>query len=190
LPVVALLGAKYGVELIQRVSSQASSADVNDLSSGRLDLWWTAINRMMESPVTLISGFGWNVYDSMGFPLVPHNHYILLWFELGLIGLSCYLLVISSLFSITMGSLRAAAAEERSYLLAFLFALIVLSVSICFEQLYKPWLYIWPYSGLALRAAVASRHRRVTASPNAGQSLSVVAPIRRVASRGWQDRAT
>lgn len=153
LPFVIVLGAKYGGEFIQRVVSQGSAVDTAEISSGRTELWAEAIGRMMETPLSLITGFGWNVYDSMGFRLVPHNHYIFLWFELGLIGLSCYLLIVRGLASYAMQALRSADSTERNTLVAFMYALCILSIAIVFEQLYQPWLYIWPYAGLCLRMA-------------------------------------
>jgi O-antigen ligase len=157
LPIVALIGAKYGAEFLQRVISQGSAADVGEVSSGRTDLWMGAISRMMETPLSLITGFGWNVYDSMGFILVPHNHYILLWFELGLIGMGCYLTVIRTLLQAALSALRTATPEMQSYLVALVISIMILSVAILFEQLYKPWYYIWPYVGITLRIAFLAR---------------------------------
>ncbi len=158
LPIIAVLGARYGGEMVHRIVSQATSADADDVSSGRLGLWADAINRMMESPLSLITGFGWNVYDSMGFKLIPHNHYIMLWFELGLVGLGSYLLVIRSLIRNAMLGLKTATPEMRCYLVAFVYSLMILSAAVIFEQLFTPWLYIWPYAGLTLRIAVLARN--------------------------------
>jgi len=94
LPAVSLLGAKYGAVFVQRILSQSTSSDIGDVSSGRTLLWGDAIGRMMETPLSLVTGFGWNVYNSMGYFLIPHNHYIMLWFELGLVGVICFLLII------------------------------------------------------------------------------------------------
>jgi O-antigen ligase len=158
LPIIAVLGAKYGGEMVHRIISQATSADADDVSSGRLGLWATAIGRMMETPISLISGFGWNVYDSMGFKLIPHNHYIMLWFELGLVGLGAYLLVMRTLIHNAMVGLKTATPEMRCYLVGFVYSLMILSTAIIFEQLFEPWLYIWPYAGLTLRIAVLARN--------------------------------
>jgi O-antigen ligase len=181
LPVIALLGAKYGADFIQRMVSQGSAADVGEVSSGRTDLWMGAISRMMETPVSLITGFGWNVYDSMGFILVPHNHYILLWFELGLIGIACYLVVIRTLLRSALSGLQTATPEVQSYLIALVFAIMILSVAIIFEQLYKPWYYIWPYMGITLRAALLARRSSVIPQPagSTGRILTGEVPATR-----------
>ena len=158
LPVILIIGAKYGGEFVQRLASQGSAVDAGEISSGRTDLWTGAIGRMMDTPLSLITGFGWNVYDSMGFILIPHNHYIAIWFELGLVGLTCYLLIISRLAAKILRALPTVNQDTRYDLIAAVYAIAVLSVSIFFEQLFKPWLYIWPYLGLCLRLAVTAEH--------------------------------
>ncbi len=55
-----------------------------DVSSGRSDIWGRGLEAMMNSPVSLITGFGWDTWSVMGFNIVAHNHYLSLWFELGL----------------------------------------------------------------------------------------------------------
>jgi O-antigen ligase len=177
LPIIALVGAKYGAEFFQRVMSQGSAADVGEVSSGRTILWMGAIGRMMETPLSLITGFGWNVYDSMGFSLVPHNHYILVWFELGLVGLGCYLLVIRALVRAALSGLRGGPIEVQPYLIAMVFGLMILSVAIMFEQLYKPWYYIWPYAGMTLRAALLARKQGATSQVAAKKSTELRAKV-------------
>jgi O-antigen ligase len=157
LPIVVILGAKYGQQFAQRLLSQGSAVDVGELSSGRTDLWMMAIGRMLQTPVSMITGFGWNVYSSMGFPLIPHNHYISLWFELGLLGLGCFILIIRSITRSILAAIADADRQTRAQLIAAVFGITILLVSIFFEQLGKPWLYIWPYLGVSLRAAVESR---------------------------------
>jgi O-antigen ligase len=178
IPIVAAVGAKYGGQFIQRMMSQGSAADVGEVSSGRTDLWAAAIGRMMETPISLITGFGWDVYESMGFALVPHNHYILLWFELGLVGLGCYMLVIRTLVRLALSGLRTGAPELRGYLIALVFGVMILSIAILFEQLYKPWYYIWCYVGITLRFAMLARQRQVTADLAATAPGDMVKPLR------------
>jgi O-antigen ligase len=159
LPIIVLLGAKYGGEFLHRIISQGSSADIGDLSSGRTELWARTISRMMETPVSLITGFGWNVYSSMGYFLPPHSHYILLWFELGLVGLACYLMIIWTLLQAALSGMRTATPDTQGYIIALVFGLMILSVAIMFEQFYKPWYYVWPYVGISLRMAVLARQQ-------------------------------
>ncbi len=157
LPIVAILGAKYGGEFLHRVVSQSTTADVGDLSSGRTVLWATTFGRMMDTPISLITGFGWHVYDSMGYFLPPHNHYLMQWFDLGLVGLACYVSVIRSVLRHALAGLRAATPEVQGYMVAFVFAVLILSAAIMFEQLFKPWYYIWAYVGVTLRSAVLAQ---------------------------------
>jgi O-antigen ligase len=166
IPIFAVIGARSGgSELIQRIVSQGAAADVGEVSSGRTELWASALGRMMETPMSLISGFGWNVYNSMGFYLVPHNHYILLWFELGLVGLGCYLTVVWTSLRTAFMALRTASVDVQAYLIALIYALAIISVAVFFEQLYKPWYYVWPYVGVTVRLAMLARQRSLVSEP-------------------------
>ena len=60
---------------------------MNEASSGRTEIWLNLLATMFASPITFITGFGWDVYWSMPFRFSPHNHYLALWFNLGLVGL-------------------------------------------------------------------------------------------------------
>jgi O-antigen ligase len=175
LPIVLILGAKYGQEFFQRILSQGSSVDVGELSSGRTELWAKAIGRMMEAPLSTITGFGWNVYDSMGFPLIPHNHYIATWFELGLVGLLCFVFIIRQIMVRLLRAFGSADQQTRPYLVAAVFGVTILLVAIFFEQLFKPWLYIWPYLGVSLRAAVDSRSAQTVRRRK--EALAVAGPL-------------
>jgi O-antigen ligase len=156
IPAIAVLGAQYGQLFMQRLMSQSTSSDMTDVSSGRTIIWANAIGRMMETPLSLITGFGWNVYDSMGFSLIPHNHYIALWFELGLLGVICFLVIIYSMVKALLAAMKTADHNTQLQLIACVYGCVILLVGITVEQLSKPWLYIWPYLGISLRAALLS----------------------------------
>lgn len=51
----------------------------------------------------------------------------------------------------------------------------ILLVAIFFEQLFKPWLYIWPYLGVSLRAAVDSRSAQTVRRRK--EALAVAGPL-------------
>jgi O-antigen ligase len=167
IPLVVLLGARFGAEFLQRMMSQATSADISDVSSGRTTLWLDAIGRMMETPLSLVSGFGWNVYDSMGFSLIPHNHYIILWFELGLVGLGAFLLIVQRLYVSLTRAVSLADEQTKNFFIAGVFSLSILLVGIFFVQLFRPWLYLWPYFGILLRLSFLARAKLAIAVPPA-----------------------
>jgi O-antigen ligase len=174
-PVVALLGAKFGAVFIQRLLSQSTSSDMVDVSSGRNLLWAAAIGRMMETPISLITGFGWNVYDSMGFSLIPHNHYIALWFELGLVGLVCFLLINYTIVRALLSAIKVGDHDARLQSIACVFGVLIMLVGLFVEQLSKPWPYIWPYLALCLRGALLAQARSktpVTVSSDRAQGSS------------------
>jgi hypothetical protein len=56
-------------------------------------------------------------------------------------------------------AIPVAMLEQRAFLIAFVFAMLILSVVLFFTLLYKPWPYIWAYIGASLRIAVAARHK-------------------------------
>jgi O-antigen ligase len=151
--VVFLSFSKYGGMLTERVFGQTSSIDAVDASSGRTEIWAGLLATMFANPITFITGFGWDVYWSMPFHFSPHNHYLALWFNLGLIGLftGCYLL-----FSAIARARRASLTAQppaRGQLIAFVMGGIALSGAVFFVDLYEPWFYCWMYTGVVMRIA-------------------------------------
>ncbi len=141
----------YGGLLAERMIGQTGSIDVGEASSGRSDIWATALGVMFEYPVTFITGFGWDVYWSMPFSYSPHNHYLAMWFNLGLVGLvgAAYLL-----FSAIGRARRASAIAQPPYrgqLIAFVLGGVGVCTAIFFVELYKPWFYFWMYGGAVMR---------------------------------------
>ena len=112
---------------------------------------------MMNSPLSLITGFGWNTWSVMGFTLVAHNHYLSLWFELGLVGVVGFVLILRQLVTTALTTAAVADASDRNFILAFVFSFLILAVGIFFVLLFKPWTYLWPYIGLAMRYTVNVR---------------------------------
>src|SRR5690606_29355074 len=148
------LSARYGELLYRRVIRDSVSGDLVSASSGRTEVWMTAIERMMQAPVTLLSGFGWDVYWIMPFRFAPHNHYLGLWFNLGMIGLICGVALLA--LAIVTAHRAAAQAEptERRVLISFAIGALALAIAAFFVDLYTPWIWFWAYAGLVLRIAV------------------------------------
>jgi O-antigen ligase len=159
--VLAVIGA--AVMSISNPRSAASIADrvfgigsmgMSEASSGRTDIWMQAINEMMANPVTLITGFGWNVYSTMPTVFAMHNTYLDQWFNLGLLGVGAYVFIIY----LTVRTAKQAAALTvgplRADLIAYVFGMLGLAVSVFFGNLYTSKPYIWMYVGLTMRGAM------------------------------------
>jgi O-antigen ligase len=151
---VAAVSVQVGDLLSERVLGQTAVRDVGEASSGRTDIWWTAIERMFAAPITLFTGYGWGVYEAMPFRFVPHNHYLGLWFDLGLVGLGAYLVILVSCVRIARKALEKTTGDLRRLITAFIFGICMLSVAVFFTDLTNPWLYVWAYVGVSTRAAL------------------------------------
>ena len=175
--VLAVIGA--GVMSIADPRAAASIADrvfgigsmgMSEASSGRTDIWMQAINEMMANPVTLITGFGWNVYSTMPTVFAMHNTYLDQWFNLGLLGVGVYVFIIY----LTVRTAKQAAALTvgplRADLIAYVFGMLALAVAVFFGNLYISKPYIWMYVGLTMRGAMfvfdkVTAIERATATP-------------------------
>lgn len=154
--VAAALG--FGDLLYERLVNSVSG-DMAATSSGRTDIWRNALETMFRHPLSLLTGFGWRAYWSMPFRFSPHNNYLNQWFNLGLIGLVCTVL----LFVLPIRTARAAIARTagpvRPVLMGYIVAALALAVATFFVELFVPWLYFWAYTGIAMRLAVETRHQ-------------------------------
>jgi len=151
-PALSLVSIKFGGILTERVTELIVNPGTS--SEERTYIWGPIFDKMIAAPVTLITGFGWDSYDVMGFFFATHNHYLLLWFELGIIGLVCYLMVIRQLVITAHRAAGTAADETARDLIAFIYGIIAISGAIFFTLIFKPWLYVWIYCGLTMRMAM------------------------------------
>jgi len=142
---------------MDRFISDSTSVDIVDVSSGRLDIWSNALAVMAQEPITFLSGYGWYVYKSMPFRLSPHNHYLALWFELGLVGLICGTAVLVLAVRAAVGGIGSVRSEYRNVLIAFAIGTMAIAIATFFVDLFTPWLWYWAYAGLVLRIAVNAR---------------------------------
>lgn len=149
--VVVSLG--FGDLIYQRIVGQGSTGDIGTTSSGRTEIWGTLLEAMFQTPVTLLTGFGWQAYQSMPFRWATHNHYLEQFFNLGVIGLVCSVL----LFVIPVRTARKAAIyagpDVRPMLIGFGIGTIAVATAVFFVNLYSPWLYYWSYAGIVMRLA-------------------------------------
>jgi O-antigen ligase len=151
------LSARYGRILYRRFVEDSVSTDVASASSGRLEMWTNALENMADKPITLLTGFGWEVYWLMPFRYAPHNTYLGLYFNLGVVGLMCWVLLMWLLVREARAALPYAAPEHRPILMSFGFGVLAISIATFFVDLYQPWIWFWAYAGIVMRIAVNAR---------------------------------
>ena len=156
------------------------SMGMSEASSGRTDIWMQALNEMMANPVTLVTGFGWNVYSTMPTIFAMHNTYLDQWFNLGLPGLGAYVFITWLTVKTAKQAAELAAPPLRGDLIAYVFGMLGLAVSVFFGNLYTSKPYIWMYVGLTMRGAmfvfdkVAATERATEApAPRLGVGVSL-----------------
>jgi O-antigen ligase len=170
----ALLAAGYGELLLARFDQ--FEGNPGEATSGRSVIWARLLGMMLEYPLSFVTGFGWSVYQTylnMGFfRLSPHNTYLNILFNLGIIGLISFLAILVNVLRSVRAAAGAASDEARPFLVAFVIGFLALLVALLFGELYAAWLYIWAIVGITLRIAVSEvtahqeLHQRV---PTVGQ---------------------
>ena len=161
----------------QRLFNQSMAFSMSEASSGRTTIWVRTIDTMMAHPITLLTGFGWDVYHTM-FELVTHNYYLDLWFGLGLIGLFSFLTIQYQSIAAAKRAI-ATAGPLRPYMIAFVFGMLGLAVCIFFVNLDRPWSYVWVYIGFTARAAADLLEQ---ARSGVARPATVSAPLKPVVS--------
>lgn len=148
-----IVAASLTTDLFSHVLSdfveRSTSGNVNDLSANRTAIWQMALERMMQQPVSFVIGFGWDAEDHMFFKS-PHNQYLGIMFNLGIVGLCFYLVLIYNIFIGCRRAIRKAEPVVRLHLSAFVFGFASLCINNFFIDLYSPWLFVWAYVGLAM----------------------------------------
>jgi O-antigen ligase len=174
----------YGNLLAERMMG-TGSIDTSVASSGRSDIWATALAAMVAHPLTFITGFGWDVYSSMPFQFATHNHYLNLWFNLGLLGLLCgtYLLF-SGIGRARRASLQAA-PPFRGQLIAFVLGVVGVATAVFFVDLHDPWYYFWMYAGVVMRLVLLVQHQPAKVPAKRPSDAPVRRPTPRRDPYGW-----
>jgi O-antigen ligase len=179
-PMLIIVGVKYWNLMVGRWT-EGSSVSAASMTSGRSDIWAGGLLKMLDSPWTFLTGFGWDSWSVMGFQYVAHNQYLSLEFELGLIGVATLVVI---LFKVTTEALAAAASARahsnaRRHMVGCVFAVLILAIAIFFGILYVPWSFIWMYVGLAMRYSVLISEARslVPAARDARRPVSAGARL-------------
>jgi hypothetical protein len=161
---VAVLVTALGFdELIYDRITQGSNSDATAVSSGRTEIWSTVLGVMFRTPLTLLTGFGWDSYGTFPFRWITHNHYLLQFFNLGLVGLICSALLLIVPIRTANKAATYARPDVRPMLIAFGIGTIALAAAVFFVNLYLPWLYYWSYAGIVMRLAANALEPQVYA---------------------------
>jgi O-antigen ligase len=159
------------------------SMGMSEASSGRTDIWAQAMSEMMANPVTLLTGFGWNVYTTMPTIFAMHNTYLDQWFNLGVLGVVVYVMILYQTITTAKRAAAQAIPPMRGDMTAYVFGMLALAVTVFFGNLYTSKPYIWMYVGLTMRGAILIFDKATTESPAATASapsrLGVSVSLRR-----------
>ena len=155
--ILIMLLAGYSELLLDRLALFEGSA--HTASSGRTTAWLNALGTMAETPLTFVTGFGFEAYESSReFNIAMHNHYLHKLFNLGLIGVALFLAVFGSILNIAKSSTPLAGPDSRPFLIAMVIGLLSLLVTQIFGQYYRSSYLIWACLGVGLRLALAVRN--------------------------------
>jgi O-antigen ligase len=150
---IAILNPDAAAAFADRVVG-IGTMGMSEASSGRTDIWAAAFNEMMDHPVSLLTGFGWNVYSTMPTIFATHNTYLDQWFNLGLLGVGIYLFIEVQTIITARRAAALATPPMRGDMLAYVFGMTAMSIAVMFANLYTPKPYLWMYIGLIMRGAV------------------------------------
>jgi O-antigen ligase len=173
---ILVIGATYTDLLRERLLDRTFTGDLTSASAGRTAVWSDAISRMLESPWTLLIGFGHDVYGTMDFEYAPHNTYLGLWFNLGLPGLLAFIAIIAAgVLTARSGAESARPGEIRAQLIAYVIGFLALAVAVFFVELHTAWMFVWAYTGLAMRLSAEVQQRAGAGERRPGPRAAAVA---------------
>ncbi|WP_193222187.1 O-antigen ligase family protein [Alkalilimnicola sp. S0819] len=186
--VVSVAMLHYGDLLYERLYAQSDPDDMRTLSSGRSYIWSAALATMAEHPLTWLVGGGWNMYDNMRalgiYFYATHNTFLSFLYDLGMIGLSLYLVLVYAMLRTARSAIGRLPAAQRAELIMFVIGFIGLMWAVFFVNLYKPWLLIWAYLGLMMRVAVSAS--RTAEAPDGAPDPHSPEPV---TDPGWDGAA-
>jgi O-antigen ligase len=181
---IVVMALGYGDLIYQRLVNQGAGADLTQTSSGRTEIWSTVLGVMFNTPLTLLTGFGWEAYPTFPFRWVTHNHYLQEFFNLGLVGLLCSVLLLWVPIRTMNRAATYARPDVRAVLISFGMGTIAVATAVFFVNLYSPWLYYWSYAGIVMRLAANALEGPVHApAPVAAPAAQRGPPLRD--PHGW-----
>ncbi|MEX0729665.1 MAG: O-antigen ligase family protein [Aquisalimonadaceae bacterium] len=153
LAVVLLTSEEVGDIVRQRIE-RSTAGSVDQLSSGRMWIWTQGLNYLMARPWAFMVGIGWGTFwDKIG--IGPHSAYVNYLFSLGIIGLGLFLALVWQLLATARRAYFSAhnSAEERLLIAGLIMGWFVLVIAMLTGSIFKPWMFIWPFTGVCFRIA-------------------------------------
>lgn len=151
--VIAIGIAVTNIDLVTERFEQSTSTNVDELSSGRTTIWWATLMVQAEEPFTFIYGNGWNSHEHSGIWRSAHNTYLLILYELGIVGLILFFLLLASVIKQVRVLVMRTERKEQILMSGVAFGLFGVIATITFVDLYSPWFYIWSFLAMSLRIA-------------------------------------
>lgn len=144
----------YADLLYDRVIGQSTGVNA---SSGRMEVWSKALQTMFSMPWSLVTGFGWQAYEtSRAFFISTHNTYLNVFYNLGLLGLGLFMTVLVGTIRYVKLQIENASSTDKALYIGFMYGTIAFLVAIFFVDIHKPWFFIWSTVGITLRIAANS----------------------------------
>ena len=151
--IIATSIAVTNLDIVSERLEQSTSSNFDELSSGRTAIWRATILVQAENPLTFIYGNGWNSHEHSGIWKSAHNMYLLYLYELGIIGLTLFIVLLASIVRQIRVLVMRTDGKERILMSGVAFGFFGVIVAIIFLDLYTPWFYIWSFLGMSLRIA-------------------------------------
>jgi O-antigen ligase len=154
--VLVILSTDFGALLESRMSTGIATGDVQAISSGRTAIWYAAWQQLAVYPVALITGMGWETYfQSVGHRYATHSVYLDRLYNLGIIGLALFVVSFVNAIVIARRGLRHSPEQAAPMLIATVIGLIAFMIAMAFSDIHGAAIYVWAFTGVALRIAVA-----------------------------------
>ena len=176
LVVIAIGIGVSNYELVEERFNQSTSKDLDKLSSGRSAIWRATVLVQAEQPISFLVGRGWNSHENSGIWKSAHNNYLLILYELGIIGLTLFVLLLVAVILQIRVLLERTEGKERVLMAGIAFGVFSLLVSIVFVDLSTPWFYVWSFIVMSLRIAY-EKDREFRREHEVGESTELPQPV-------------
>jgi O-antigen ligase len=155
--VLGVLSTDFEFLVKERLTTGLDTGNVEYISSGRTAMWWAAVREMAEYPLSFLTGLGWEAYyQTGGNRYATHSVYLDRLYNLGFIGLTLFLLSYAGAIAIARNGLKFATKEVAPLLIGTIIGMTSFMFAMAFTDIEAAAIYVWAYSGLALRIAIIS----------------------------------
>jgi O-antigen ligase len=152
--VIIVISTEFGTMVEERLATGLDTGSLETISSGRTTIWLKAYREMAEHPHSFVTGLGWEAYfQTAGHRYATHNVYLDRIYNLGLIGLTLYLLTFVNAVRILRRGLAKTSIEALPYQIATIAGLAAIVLAMAFTDIEMATLYVWAFAALALRIA-------------------------------------